>query len=107
MAEIELLRGSADEPTTTITGQRPNVWGGNRTDHGAWTWTRLVTFITTVRQQGLDILSVFTNLAQQPTPSLAIPLLAAPLPRKHATPPAPFSNSTITEEGLSKYADGR
>ena len=50
------------------------VWGGNRTDHGAWVWARLVTFLATARQQGLDILSVLTNLARQPTPGLAIPI---------------------------------
>ena len=50
------------------------VWGGNRTDHGAWVWARLVTFLATARQQGLDILSVLTNLARQPTPGFAIPI---------------------------------
>lgn len=50
------------------------VWGGNRTEHGAWTWSRLVTVLTTARQQSLDTLSVLTNLARQPTPSLAFPI---------------------------------
>ena len=48
------------------------IWGGNRTDHGARTWERIVTFLATARQHGLDILSVLTNLARQPTPGLAI-----------------------------------
>lgn len=47
------------------------VWGGNRTEHGAWTWSRLVTVLATARQQSLDILSVLTDLARQPRPGLA------------------------------------
>ncbi len=50
------------------------VWGGNRTDHGARTWERLVTVLTTCRQQGLDTLRVLIDLAHRPAPALAIPI---------------------------------
>lgn len=49
------------------------VWGGNRTNHGARTWERLVTVLTTCRQQGLDTLQALIDLAQRPAPALAIP----------------------------------
>jgi transposase len=50
------------------------VWGGNRTDHGARTWERLVTVLATCRQQGLDTLRVLIDLAHQPARTLAIPI---------------------------------
>lgn len=58
----------------TATNVNREVWGGNRTKHGAWTWSRLMTVLATARQQSLDTLSVLTNLARQPAPSLAFPI---------------------------------
>ena len=47
------------------------IWGGNRTERGAWTWARLVTVITTGHKQGLDVISALIETARAPTPRLA------------------------------------
>jgi len=45
------------------------VWGGNRTDRGAQTQGRLMTFLRTAHQQGADAISLLVELARAPDPS--------------------------------------
>ena len=55
---------SGREPQRSGAGTAPNTarWSGPGSSHS----------LATARQRGLDILSVLTNLARQPTPRLAI-----------------------------------
>jgi len=46
------------------------VWGGNRTDRGAQTQGRLMTFLRTTHQQGADAVTLLVDLARAPNPSV-------------------------------------
>jgi len=46
------------------------VWGGNRTDRGARTQGRLMTFLRTAHQQGADAISLLVELARAPDPGV-------------------------------------
>ena len=47
------------------------VWGGNRTDAGAETQGRLMTFLRTAHQQGADAIALLVDLARAPNPGVA------------------------------------
>ncbi len=46
------------------------VWGGNRSDAGAETQGRLMTFLRTARQQGVDAIALLVDLARAPNPGV-------------------------------------
>ncbi len=46
------------------------VWGGNRSDAGAETQGRLMTFLRTAHQQGTDAIAVLVDLARAPNPGV-------------------------------------
>jgi transposase len=46
------------------------VWGGNRSDAGAETQGRIMTFLRTAHQQGADAISLLIDLARAPTPGV-------------------------------------
>jgi len=46
------------------------VWGGNRTDRGAETQGRLMTFLRTAHQQGADAIDLLVDLARAPNPGI-------------------------------------
>ena len=46
------------------------VWGGNRTDAGAETQSRVMTFLRTAHQQGADAIELLVDLARAPTPGV-------------------------------------
>lgn len=46
------------------------VWGGNRTDAGAQTQSRVMTFLRTAHQQGADAIELLVGLARAPTPGV-------------------------------------
>lgn len=46
------------------------VWGGNRTDRGAEDQGRLMTFLRTAHQQGVDAIALLVDLARAPTAGL-------------------------------------
>jgi transposase len=46
------------------------VWGGNRTDRGAQTQGRVMTFLRTAQQQGADAIALLVDLARAPSPGV-------------------------------------
>ena len=46
------------------------VWGGNRSDAGAETQSRLMTFLRTAHQQGADAIDLLVDLARAPNPGV-------------------------------------
>ncbi len=46
------------------------VWGGNRSDAGAQTQSRLMTFLRTAQQQGADAIALLVDLARAPNPGV-------------------------------------
>ena len=46
------------------------VWGGNRSDRGAETQGRVMTFLWTAHQQGADAIAMLVDLARAPTPGV-------------------------------------
>ena len=46
------------------------VWGGNRSDRGAETQGRVMTFLRTAHQQGADAIAMLVDLARAPTPGV-------------------------------------
>jgi hypothetical protein len=50
---------------TTVTGK---VCGGNRTDRGAQTQSRMMTLFRTATQQSIDAVDYLVNLARAPDP---------------------------------------
>ncbi len=46
------------------------VWGGNRSDAGAETQGRLMTFLRTAHQQGADAIALLIDLARAPNPGV-------------------------------------
>jgi len=46
------------------------VWGGNRSDPGAETQGRLMTFLRTAHQQGADAIAMLVDLARAPNPGV-------------------------------------
>lgn len=46
------------------------VWGGNRSDAGAETQGRIMTFLRTAHQQGADSIALLVDLARAPTPGV-------------------------------------
>jgi len=46
------------------------VWGGNRSDAGAETQGRLMTFLRTAHQQGADAIAMLVDLARAPDPGV-------------------------------------
>ena len=46
------------------------VWGGNRTDRGAVTQGRVMTFLRTAHQQGIDAIEMLVELARAPSPAV-------------------------------------
>ena len=54
------------------------VWGGNRTDVGALTQSRLMTFLRTAHQQSLDAIELLVDLARAPTPGIVAGLTLRP-----------------------------
>jgi transposase len=46
------------------------VWGGNRTDRGAGTQGRVMTFLRTAQLQGIDAIEVLIDLARAPNPGV-------------------------------------
>ncbi|MGH9190610.1 MAG: IS66 family transposase [Acidimicrobiales bacterium] len=46
------------------------VWGGNRTDRGAETQGRVMTFLRTAHQQGVDAIELLVDLARAPNPGI-------------------------------------
>jgi len=46
------------------------VWGGNRSDAGAETQGRLMTFLRTAHQQGADAIAMLVDLARAPNPGV-------------------------------------
>lgn len=46
------------------------VWGGNRSDTGAETQGRIMTFLRTAHQQGADAISLLVDLARAPDPGV-------------------------------------
>lgn len=68
------------------TGVRPAVvnrktWGGNRTEAGALTQGRIMTFLRTASQQGCDAIEMLVDLARAPLPGVVTGLsLGAPQP---------------------------
>ncbi len=51
------------------------VWGGNRSDAGAQTQGRIMTFLRTAHQQGADAIALLVDLARAPNPGV-VPGLA-------------------------------
>jgi len=51
------------------------VWGGNRTDRGAETQGRLMTFLRTAHQQGADAIDLLVDLARAPNPGVVAGLI--------------------------------
>jgi transposase len=47
------------------------VWAGNRSDPGAETQGRLMTFLRTAHQQGADAIAMLVDLARAPDPGVA------------------------------------
>ena len=63
------------------TGVRPAVvnrktWGGNRTESGAVVQGRIMTFLRTATQQGVDAIELLVTLAREPMPGVVINLFA-------------------------------
>jgi hypothetical protein len=54
------------------------VWGGNRTDRGAETQGRLMTFLRTAHQQGADAIDLLIDLARAPNPGIVTGSTSAP-----------------------------
>ena len=54
------------------------VWGGNRTDRGAETQGRVMTFLRTAHQQGTDAIDLLVELARPPTPGVIAGLTLRP-----------------------------
>ncbi len=46
------------------------VWGGNRTEQGAQTQGRVMTFLRTAHQQGADAIALLVDLARAPSPGV-------------------------------------
>ncbi|MGI8937556.1 MAG: IS66 family transposase [Iamia sp.] len=46
------------------------TWGGNRTETGAATQSRIMTFLRTANQQGTDAIDLLVDLARAPTPTV-------------------------------------
>jgi len=46
------------------------VWGGNRTERGAVTQGRVMTFLRTAHQQGADAIALLVDLARAPSPGI-------------------------------------
>ena len=46
------------------------VWGGNRTEQGAQTQGRVMTFLRTAHQQGADAIALLIDLARAPSPGV-------------------------------------
>ncbi len=54
------------------------VWGGNRTDRGAETQGRVMTFLRTAHQQGADAVALLVDLARAPNPGVVAGLTLRP-----------------------------
>lgn len=54
------------------------VWGGNRTDSGAETQGRIMTFLRTTHQQGADAIALLVELARAPNPGVVTGLTLRP-----------------------------
>ena len=54
------------------------VWGGNRTDRGAQTQGRVMTFLRTAHQQGADAITLLVDLARAPNPGVVAGLTLRP-----------------------------
>ncbi|MGF1599266.1 MAG: transposase [Acidimicrobiales bacterium] len=54
------------------------VWGGNRTDRGAETQSRLMTFLRTAHQQGVNAIDLLVELARTPNPGIVTGLTLRP-----------------------------
>ena len=54
------------------------VWGGNRSDRGAETQGRVMTFLRTAHQQGVDAIELLVDLARAPTPGVVAGLTLRP-----------------------------
>ncbi len=54
------------------------VWGGNRSDAGAETQGRLMTFLRTAHQQGADAIALLVDLARAPNPGIVTGLTLRP-----------------------------
>ena len=54
------------------------VWGGNRSDAGAETQGRLMTFLRTSHQQGADAIALMVDLARAPNPGVIAGLTLRP-----------------------------
>lgn len=44
------------------------TWGGNRTDHGAWTWSRITSVLRTAHLRGHNSVDLLVGLAREPNP---------------------------------------
>jgi len=51
------------------------VWGGNRSDAGAETQGRMMTFLRTAHQQGADAITLLVDLARAPNPGVVAGLI--------------------------------
>jgi hypothetical protein len=54
------------------------VWGGNRSDRGAETQGRVMTFLRTAHQQSVDAIELLVDLARAPTPGVVAGLTLRP-----------------------------
>lgn len=54
------------------------VWGGNRSDRGAETQSRVMTFLRTAHQQGADAIALLVELARAPNPGVVAGLTLRP-----------------------------
>lgn len=54
------------------------TWGGNRTETGAATQSRVMTFLRTATQQGTDAVDLLVDLARAPTPGVTAGLTLRP-----------------------------
>lgn len=54
------------------------VWGGNRSDRGAETQGRVMTFLRTTHQQGADAIALLVDLARAPGPGVVAGLTLRP-----------------------------
>jgi len=54
------------------------VWGGNRSDRGAETQGRMMTFLRTAHQQGADAVAMLVDLARAPNPGVVAGLTLRP-----------------------------
>ncbi len=54
------------------------VWGGNRTDRGAETHGRIMTFWPTAHQQGAGAIELLVRLARAPDPGVVAGLILRP-----------------------------